>query len=65
MNAVISVEGMMCTHCKARVEKALRSVPGTELAEANLQEKTVTVAGTAGVEAWKQAIRDAGYKVTE
>ena len=26
MNVVISVEGMMCTHCKARVEKALKAV---------------------------------------
>ena len=29
METVIKVEGMMCSHCKARVEKACKSVPGT------------------------------------
>lgn len=65
MNVVISVEGMMCGHCKARVEKALLAVPGTEKAEADLQAKTVAVSGTAGADAWKAAIVNAGYKVVE
>lgn len=65
MEAIIRVDGMMCTHCKARVEKALLAVAGTEKAEVNLTEKNVTVAGTAGVDAWKKAITDAGYQVME
>lgn len=65
MNLVISVEGMMCTHCKARVEKALLAVPGTESALADLEKKNVTVTGTAGETAWKEAITAAGYKVVE
>ena len=65
MTTVISVEGMMCTHCKARVEKALLAVPGTQKAEADLQAKTVTLEGTAGAAAWKAAIVNAGYKVVE
>ncbi len=65
MEAIIRVDGMMCTHCKARVEKALLAVAGTEKAEVNLTEKNVAVAGTAGVDAWKKAITDAGYQVME
>lgn len=63
METVIKVEGMMCTHCKARVEKACKAVPGTVDAVVDLAAKTVTVTGTAGVEALKKAITDADYKV--
>lgn len=63
METVIKVEGMMCTHCKARVEKACKAVPGTVDAVVDLAAKTVTVTGTADVEALKKAITDADYKV--
>ena len=63
MNAVISVEGMMCTHCKARVEKALKAVPGTEDVVVDLEKKTVSLTGDAGRDAWVQAITNAGYRV--
>ena len=63
MDTVLHVEGMMCTHCKAAVEKALLAVAGVTAAEANLQEKLVTVSGTADVEALKQAIIDEGFEV--
>ena len=62
---VIKVNGMMCTHCKARVEKVCKAVPGTEDAVVDLQAKTVTVTGTADVAALKQAITDADYEVVE
>ena len=58
-------EGMMCNHCKARVEKACLAVPGTTKAEVNLAEKSVTLEGTAAEAAWKKAIADAGYQVVE
>lgn len=63
METVIKVEGMMCTHCKARVEKVCKAVPGTVDAVVDLTAKTVTVTGTADVEALKKAITDADYKV--
>lgn len=63
MTTVIKVEGMMCTHCKAAVEKACKAVPGTADAVADLQAKRVTVTGAASAEALKKAIADAGYKV--
>ena len=65
METVIKVEGMMCTHCKAMVEKVCRAVPGVSDAVVDLQAKQVTVTGEASVEALKQAITDAGYEVME
>ena len=63
METVIFVEGMMCPHCKARVEKVCKAVPGSVDAVVDLQAKNVTVTGTADVEALKKAITDAGYEV--
>ena len=63
METVIRVEGMMCTHCKARVENVCKAVAGTSDAVVDLQAKQVTVTGTASVEALKQAIVAAGYEV--
>ncbi len=65
MTTVIKVEGMMCPHCKAAVEKACKAVPGTVDAVVDLQAKNVTVTGEATAEALKQAIVDAGYEVVE
>ena len=65
MEIVIKVEGMMCSHCKARVEKGCTAVPGAQDAVGDLAAKTVTVTGTADTAALKQAIRDADYQVVE
>ena len=63
MEQVICVEGMMCPHCQARVEKVCKAVPGTVDAVVDLQAKTVTVTGNADLAALKQAITAAGYEV--
>ena len=65
METVIKVNGMMCVHCKARVEKVCKAVPGTLDAVVDLQAKTVTVTGDADIAALKQAITDADYEVVE
>ena len=65
METVIKVEGMMCPHCKAAVEKACKAVPGTLDAVVDLQAKNVTITGTADVAALKAAIVDAGYEIAE
>ncbi len=65
METVIKVEGMMCNHCKAHVEKACKGVAGTVDAVVDLQAKQITVTGTADVAALKAAIVDAGYEVAE
>ena len=65
METVIKVEGMMCKHCKAHVEKACMGVAGTVSAEVDLTAKNVTVIGTASLEALKAAITEAGYDVVD
>lgn len=62
---IIKVNGMMCGHCTAHVEKACKAVPGTQDAVADLEKKQVTVTGNADAEALKAAILDAGYEVAE
>ena len=62
---VISVNGMMCSHCTASVEKACMSVPGTVKAVADLEKKQVTVTGTAAYEELKKAIIAEDYEVVE
>ena len=63
MATVIQVEGMMCPHCKAMVEKVCKAVPGTVDAVVDLQAKNVTVTGDADRAALEKAITDAGYEV--
>ena len=65
MEKIIKVEGMMCTHCKAMVEKVCKAVPGTTDAVVDLQLKQVTVTGDADVAALKAAIVNAGYEIIE
>ena len=62
---VIGVGGMMCSHCTAAVERACMGVPGVEKAVASLENKNVTVTGTAGTEELKKAIIDADYEILE
>ena len=65
METIIKVEGMMCKHCKAMVEKVCKAVPGTTDAVVDLEKKQVTVTGEADLAALKQAIVDAGYEIIE
>jgi Cu+-exporting ATPase len=60
---VIGVDGMMCKHCVAHVEKACKDVAGVSDAKASLEDKNVTVTCDATVteDALKKAITDAGY----
>ena len=63
METVLKVEGMMCTHCKAAVEKACKAVPGVTDAVVDLKGKTATVFGNADVAALKKAIGEEGFEV--
>lgn len=40
---IFAVNGMMCGHCKARVEGALCALDGVASAEGNLIDKTIVV----------------------
>ena len=64
MQKTLTIEGMMCAHCAAHVEKALNALPGVT-AVVDLAAKTAVVTGDAGDEALKKAVADAGYQVTD
>jgi Cu+-exporting ATPase len=60
----LRIEGMTCASCVARVEKALKQVPGVSSAEVNLATETAEVriaASDIGAEALIAAVRKAGY----
>ncbi len=59
------VDGMMCAHCKGRVEDALKAIDGVTNAVADLDAKCVTIEAGEGVteEMCKEAVTAAGYKV--
>jgi Cu+-exporting ATPase len=67
MTTTIKVNGMMCGHCKATVEKALKSVPGVGNAEADLEKKQAVIEhdGTVSEEALIKAVNDAGYEASK
>lgn len=58
------IEGMSCASCVARVERALRNVPGVDTALVNLatERATVTFKDTVDAAAVLQAIEGAGYE---
>ena len=63
METILKVDGMMCSHCKARVEEVCKGISGVSDAVVDLQQKQVTVQGTASRELLEKAIIEAGYKV--
>ena len=58
----ISIDGMTCASCVARVERALKTVPGVTLANVNLATESARVEGLADPAVLIAAIKGAGYK---
>jgi Cu+-exporting ATPase len=67
MKTTLSIEGMMCGHCQATVEKALKGVQGVSEVVVSLEDKNAVVTADESVSAdtLKNAIVDAGYEVTD
>ncbi|MGM9590910.1 MAG: heavy metal translocating P-type ATPase [Faecousia sp.] len=65
METVIRVEGMMCKHCKATVERVCKAIPGVVDAVVDLEAKNVTVTGAFDLDALKQAIRAEDFEVID
>ena len=64
MKKTLSIEGMMCAHCAAHVEKALNALPGVTAA-VDLAGSSAVVTGDVSDEALKKAVADASYTVTD
>ena len=66
MKKTMEIKGMMCSHCEARVKKALEAVPGVAAAEVSHTAGTAVVTLTAPVEdaVLKQAVEAQDYTVT-
>lgn len=62
---ILTVNGMMCPHCQARVERACKAVVGVTDAVVDLKAKTVTVSGNVDPALVEKAIADAGYEVVK
>lgn len=61
----IAIRGMTCANCSARVERALRKVPGVAEATVNLATERASVKfdpSAAGPETLAAAVTDAGYE---
>jgi len=59
---IYSVSGMNCNHCKANVERAIRSVEGVEDVEVSLAAATATVTGRHDSEALIRQVKSYGYE---
>ena len=64
-NTIFEVEGMACNHCKANVEKALKSIEGVESAEADLLTGRATVTGLFSKEEAIKAVEALGFAIRE
>ena len=62
---VITIEGMMCEHCKIKVERALSELNGVSKVKVNLKNKTATIYSTKSIsnDDIKNSISKLDYKV--
>jgi len=65
MKKVLTIDGMMCNHCKMNVEKALSGIPGVVSAVVDLNVKTATVelSGNVSDEEFTRVISESGYTI--
>lgn len=62
---VFAIEGMTCSNCAQRVEKALRKVPGVLEADVNFALEKANVMGTVDRATLIESVRAAGYAAVE
>jgi copper chaperone CopZ len=62
---VITIEGMMCDHCKMKVERALSELNGVSKVKVNLKNKTATIYSTKSIsnDDIKNSISKLDYKI--
>lgn len=66
MGKTLTIEGMTCSHCTARVTKALQAVKGVRSVAVNLDTKSAAIEGEDTADSdLRAAVEDAGYQVTK
>ena len=60
---VYTVPDISCGHCKQAIESEVGQVDGVDTVVVDVDQRTVTVDGSAGDEAIVGAIQEAGYEV--
>lgn len=61
MTTELTVTGMSCGHCEKAVQSALKSVPGVQDVQVDLQGGRATVQGEADPQALIAAVTEEGY----
>lgn len=63
MKKVMTINGMMCDHCRMHVEEALNSIDGVN-AKVDLANRSaeITLSAAVGDDVLEKAVRDAGYE---
>jgi heavy metal translocating P-type ATPase len=63
MKTTLTIDGMMCNHCRMHVEKALSAVDGVTAVTVDLESKTATVESAAEIsrDVLRAVVTDAGY----
>ncbi|MBQ2775014.1 MAG: heavy metal translocating P-type ATPase [Clostridia bacterium] len=66
MKKIVYIDGMMCNHCTAHVQKALEALDGVDVVEMSLEEKSATLTLSKDIDdsVLTQVITDAGYTPT-
>ena len=63
MTKTITIDGMMCDHCRQHVEKALSAIDGVTKADVSLKDKNavVTLSKDVDEKTLSDAVSEAGY----
>ena len=66
MTKILTIEGMMCSHCVSHVEEALKKINGVMEVAVNLETKTAKVISDIEISdnVFKEVISEEGYEVT-
>lgn len=66
MTLQLTIEGMSCGHCSARVLKALNDVPGVSGVKVSHQKGSAQIKGDdLDQDTIRKAVEEAGYTVTD
>ena len=60
----LSIPEMSCGHCKATVEKTIKSLDAAAVLDFDMPARTVAVQSAAALDVMRAALKAAGYEAT-